>query len=118
MKANVEKQRRPDFIYALVFIGDTIAIVQGLIIGFYLRFTSGLIPLYETSSAPPELDSYLTLFGFGVEGLQLLISYRTADWIDIAASSTGIIIGLAGAAAGLGGWGLRIENWYSRRTRH
>ena len=75
MKANVEKQRRPDFIYALVFIGDTIAIIQGLIIGFYLRFTSGLIPLYETSSASPELGSYLTLFGFGTLLMLMTLAY-------------------------------------------
>lgn len=59
----------------------------------------------------------LMLFGFAIEGCQMMISYRTADWVDIGANTAGIIVGLAVAAAGLGGWGLRFEDWYSRRTR-
>ncbi len=58
----------------------------------------------------------LMLFGFVIEGSQIMISYRTADWLDIGANTAGIIVGLAVAAAGLGGWGLRIEDWYSRQT--
>ena len=58
----------------------------------------------------------LTAFGFVIEGSQLLVSYRMADWADIGANTAGIIVGLAVAATGLGGWGLRIEDWYSRRT--
>jgi len=60
----------------------------------------------------------LTLFGFVVELCQLFISYRTADWIDIAANTIGIIAGIAVALTGLGGWGLRVESWYSRRSGH
>ena len=58
----------------------------------------------------------LLLFGFAIEGCQLLVSYRIADWIDIGANTLGILVGMAIAAAGLGGWGLRLEDWYSRRT--
>ena len=57
----------------------------------------------------------LMLFGFLVEFCQLQVSYRTADLLDIGANTIGIIIGLAVAAAGPGGWGLRIEDWYTRR---
>lgn len=57
----------------------------------------------------------LMLFGFIVEGCQLLVSYRTADWLDIAANTTGIIVGLMVATAGLGGWGLWVESRYSSR---
>jgi len=60
----------------------------------------------------------LMLFGFFVEFCQLQVSYRTADWIDIAANTAGIIIGLAVALVGLGGWGLRVEDWYTRRHSH
>ena len=59
----------------------------------------------------------LVLFGFLVEFLQLQLSYRTAEWIDIAANTAGIIVGLT-VAAGLGGWGMRVEDWYSRRNRN
>lgn len=59
----------------------------------------------------------LMAFGFVVEGCQLLLSYRTADWIDIAANTAGIVIGFLAAAAGVGGWGPRLENWLvERRT--
>jgi len=60
----------------------------------------------------------LMLFGFVLEACQLMVSYRTADWIDIGANTAGIIVGLTVAAAGLGGWGLRFEDWYSRRHQH
>lgn len=58
---------------------------------------------------------FLTLFGFFLEFCQLQVSYRTADWIDIGANTAGIIVGLTIAMAGFGGWGLRLEDWYSRR---
>ena len=57
----------------------------------------------------------LMLFGFLIEFCQLMVSYRTADWLDIGANTAGIIVGLAVAMAGLGGWCLRVEDWYSAR---
>jgi glycopeptide antibiotics resistance protein len=59
----------------------------------------------------------LMLFGFIVEGCQLLVSYRTADWLDIAANTVGIIVGLTAATAGLAGWGPRLEARYLRIRR-
>lgn len=59
----------------------------------------------------------LMLFGFVVELCQLMVSYRTADWVDIGANTAGIIVGLSVAAAGLGGWSLRFEDWYTRRNQ-
>ncbi len=58
----------------------------------------------------------LILFGFLIEGCQRLVTYRSADWFDIWADTAGIVVGLVIAAAGIGGWSLRIENWYLRRT--
>lgn len=58
----------------------------------------------------------LFLFGLLIEACQLLVGYRTADWVDLGADTLGILLGMAIAAAGLGGWGLRVENWYSGRT--
>ncbi len=60
----------------------------------------------------------LMLFGFVVEFCQLQVGYRTADWMDIGANTVGIIIGLVVAMAGLGGWALRFESWYSRRQQN
>lgn len=57
----------------------------------------------------------LMSFGFLIELCQLMVSYRTADWIDIGANTVGIIMGLAVAMVGLGGWSLRVEDWYLAR---
>ena len=59
----------------------------------------------------------LMLLGFIIEGGQRLVGYRTADWLDIAANTVGIIVGLTAATAGLGGWGPRLEARYSRTRR-
>jgi len=58
----------------------------------------------------------LILFGFLIEGCQRLVTYRSADWFDILADTAGIVVGLSVAAAGLGGWSLRIEELYWRRA--
>ena len=57
----------------------------------------------------------LIVFGLVIEACQFLVGYRTADWIDLAANTLGILLGMALATAGLGGWGLRLEDWYSGR---
>ena len=57
----------------------------------------------------------LILFGLVIEGCQRMVTYRSAEWFDIAADSAGIALGLCIALAGLGGWSLRIENWYTSR---
>ncbi|MDH3747143.1 MAG: VanZ family protein [Gammaproteobacteria bacterium] len=57
------------------------------------------------------------LVGYGllIEICQRMVGYRTAEWLDIAADATGIIIGLAIATAGIGGWSLRFESWLIRK---
>jgi len=62
-----------------------------------------------------RIGTGLMFFGLLIEACQRLVSYRSAEWFDVAADSAGIIIGLTVAAAGIGGWSLRIENWYMRR---
>ena len=52
----------------------------------------------------------LLAFGVVIEVCQRMISYRTADMIDIAADVVGIIAGLAIGYAGAAGWCLRVEN--------
>lgn len=58
----------------------------------------------------------LIAFGFFIEFCQLMVSYRTADWLDMGANTAGIIIGLAVALTGLGGWCLRVERWQRARN--
>ena len=58
----------------------------------------------------------VALLGFGllIEGAQFLVGYRSADWLDMAANTAGIIAGFAAAIAGLGSWSLWVEDRYSR----
>lgn len=55
----------------------------------------------------------LLFFGSLIEIFQRFVSYRSADWFDLAADAVGIAAGLAVALAGLGGWSLRIENRFA-----
>ena len=57
----------------------------------------------------------LLAFGILIELLQRLVGYRSAEWLDVLADAAGIIAGLAIAAAGIGGWALRLETWYQQR---
>ena len=59
----------------------------------------------------------LLLFGVVIEGCQYLVVYRTADWTDAGANAAGILLGIALALAGTGGWCERIENhWGNEKT--
>lgn len=51
----------------------------------------------------------LLAFGLLIEACQRMVSYRTAEWMDVWADGAGIAVGLAIALAGLGGWSLRVE---------
>lgn len=57
----------------------------------------------------------LLAFGFIIELCQRMVGYRIADWADVAADAAGIVIGIAVAAAGAGGWSLRVEDWLLRQ---
>ncbi len=54
----------------------------------------------------------LLMFGVFIELCQRMVGYRSAEWLDVAADAAGIIAGLLIAAAGLGGWGQRLEARY------
>ncbi len=56
----------------------------------------------------------LTAFGVLIELIQRMISYRSAEWMDLAADVGGIGIGIVIALAGLGGWSLRFEQWLEK----
>ncbi|HZD51671.1 MAG TPA: VanZ family protein [Woeseiaceae bacterium] len=54
-------------------------------------------------------------FGAFIELCQSLITYRSAETMDLLADSIGIVLGLAIALAGAGGWSLRLEGWLQAR---
>jgi VanZ family protein len=56
----------------------------------------------------------LLFFGVLIEACQRLVTYRSADWLDVAADAAGITVGLAVAMAGLGGWSLWVESRLGR----
>ncbi len=56
----------------------------------------------------------LTAFGVLIELIQRMISYRSAEWMDLAADVGGIGIGIVVAMVGLGGWSLRFEQWLEK----
>ena len=55
----------------------------------------------------------LLAFGVLIEACQRMVTYRSADWLDIAADAAGIAVGIAIALAGLGGWSLWLENRFA-----
>ena len=57
----------------------------------------------------------LILFGVLIEICQRMVTYRSASLFDIVADAGGITVGLIVAAAGIGGWSLRFEQWFARR---
>jgi VanZ family protein len=59
------------------------------------------------------------LFSFGVliEISQRMVTYRTSDWMDLLADTVGILLGLAIALAGVGGWSMRFEQWLQDRAK-
>jgi VanZ family protein len=57
----------------------------------------------------------LILFGLFIEGCQRLVTYRSAEWFDVAADSAGIFLGLIIALAGMGGWSLRFESRFANK---
>jgi hypothetical protein len=59
----------------------------------------------------------LLAYGLFIEICQRSISYRTAEWYDVVADVIGIALGLMLAAAGMGGWSLRVEAWIQARGR-
>ena len=56
----------------------------------------------------------LTAFGALIELGQVMVPYRSAEWMDLVADIGGIGIGLMIAFAGLGGWSQRFEQWLEK----
>ena len=62
-----------------------------------------------------RLAAGLLAFGALIEVCQRMLSYRSADTMDLAADAMGILAGLSIAWAGAGGWSLRVEQWIAAR---
>lgn len=62
-----------------------------------------------------RLVTGLVAFGLLIEGTQRMVSYRTADWVDLVADLIGVAVGMAIALAGTGGWSLRFEERLQKR---
>jgi VanZ family protein len=58
----------------------------------------------------------LLVYGVLIELSQRMVSYRSAEWLDVAADMAGIMTGLLIAAAGLGGWSQRFEEKIAARS--
>lgn len=61
-----------------------------------------------------QLGCGLVVFGALIEILQRMVSYRTAELMDLAADAGGIVVGLLIARMGLAEWSLRLEQVLSR----
>ncbi len=57
----------------------------------------------------------LVAFGLLIEMTQRMVSYRTAEWMDLLADLLGLAVGMVVALAGAGGWCLRFEEWLQNR---
>ena len=57
----------------------------------------------------------LIAFGLLIEACQGMVSYRSAEFLDVGANMAGIAVGLSIALAGLGGWSTWVENRLERR---
>lgn len=57
----------------------------------------------------------LLAFGAFIEVCQRLVSYRSSEGFDLVADVAGIVVGLAIALAGAGGWSERLEVWLQAR---
>ncbi|MEX2495348.1 MAG: VanZ family protein [Woeseia sp.] len=62
-----------------------------------------------------RLAAGMLAFGALIEVCQQMLSYRSAESLDLAADAAGVAVGLLIAWAGAGGWSLRIEQWIAAR---
>jgi hypothetical protein len=64
-----------DFLTAMSFIGDSIIVLLGLMVGFWIRFRSTRIPFFGREDAHLPLRDYLPLFFIGRSFLVLAFAY-------------------------------------------
>jgi len=79
----------------------------------FLALSIWFTGLYK-KSAYWRIGLGLLAFGLVIEACQRMVTYRTADWMDVGADAAGIILGLVIGAAGVGGWCLRAEEFLAK----
>jgi VanZ family protein len=79
----------------------------------FLALSIWFTGLYK-KSAYWRIGLGLLAFGLVIEACQRMVTYRTADWMDVGADAAGIILGLVIGAAGIGGWCLRAEEFLAK----
>ena len=79
----------------------------------FLALSIWFTGLYE-KSAYWRIGLGLLAFGLVIEACQRMVTYRTADWMDVGADAAGIMLGLVIGAAGIGGWCLRAEEFLAK----
>jgi len=62
-----------------------------------------------------RLAAGMLAFGALIELCQRMLTYRSAESMDVIADAIGILAGLAVAWAGAGGWSMRVEQWIAAR---
>lgn len=71
---SLDKTRQPDFFVACAFLGDTIMIILGLWLGYWLKFSSGWITLGIVDSAI-RFSDYVGLIAIGASFLLGMFSF-------------------------------------------
>lgn len=80
----------------------------------FLTLSLWFAGLYQ-KSAYWKIAFGLLAFGLIIEACQRMVSYRTADWLDVGADAAGIVAGLVIALLGIGGWCLQVEKYLAKR---
>jgi len=86
---------------------------KALHVGTFLVLSLWFSGLYRKSSYW-KIAAGLLAFGLMIEVCQRAVGYRSAEWMDLVADATGILLGLMIALAGVGGWCLRVEGLLSK----
>lgn len=75
----------------------------------YAALAVGAAMLFATGSARMLVSLGLIVLGIGIEALQALLPWRSADLLDVVANSLGVLIGASSAATPMANWLQRFD---------